>query len=135
MWLPKHLRLLIIVTAAWLLFWIGGLPDYYKQYSDKFMLFFDAAILPPLWFIVYLSAKRAREGRGFVVCVWLSFYITVPLFLYDLIYCGIYLGYSISFLWEYWYLTVYYVLPWLIFPVTGWLVDRYRVAQSVREIL
>ncbi len=124
--LRNHVRLFIIVTVAWLLFWIAGRPDYYKQYSDTFMVFFDAAILPPLWLVVYVSAKKARKGRGLAVSFWLSFYITVPLFLYDLIYCGIHLGYGISFLWEYWYLTVYYVLPWLIFPLTGFWVDRKR---------
>jgi hypothetical protein len=121
---PKHLRLLIIVTLAWLIFWLAGLPDYYRQYSHRFMVLFDAAILSPLWLVVYFTAKKARKGIGLAVSLWLSFYITVPLFIYDLIYCGIYLGYGISFLWEYWYLTVYYILPWLIFPVTGLWVDR-----------
>ena len=122
----KHLRLLVIVTVAWVLFWVAGLPDYYRQYSDRFMVFFDAAILSPLWLIVYFSAKRARKGRALAVALWLSFYISLPLFIYDLIYCGLYLGHGITFLWEYRYLTVYYVLPWLIFPVTGMWVDRRR---------
>jgi hypothetical protein len=121
---PKHLRLLIIVTLAWLIFWLAGLPDYYRQYSHRFMVLFDAAILPPLWLVVYFTAKKARKGIGLAVSLWLSFYITVPLFIYDFIYCGIHLGYGISFLWEYWYLTVYYILPWLIFPVTGLWGDR-----------
>jgi len=121
----KHLRLLIIVTLAWSIFWLAGLPDYYRQYSHRFMLLFDAAILPPLWLVVYLTAKNARKGRGLAISLWLSFYITVPLFIYHLIYCGMHLGYGISFLWEYWYLTVYYILPWLIFPVTGlWVTGR-----------
>ncbi|UCG21874.1 MAG: hypothetical protein JSU80_04675 [Deltaproteobacteria bacterium] len=127
--LRKHLRILFIVTLAWLIFWLVGLPHYYRQYSPRFMAIFDAAILPPLWLVVYLSAKRARKGRGLAVTLWLSFYITVPLFIYDLIYCGIHLGYGISFLWEYWYLTVYYILPWLIFPLTGWWVDRRGLLQ------
>jgi hypothetical protein len=43
----SHLRLLVIVSVAWTLFWVAGLPDYYQQYSTKFMVFFDLAILPP----------------------------------------------------------------------------------------
>jgi hypothetical protein len=54
----------------------------------------------------------------------LLLYVTVPLFVYDLTYCGFYLGYGIRFILEYGYLTVYYVLPWLILPPTGWWVDR-----------
>jgi len=124
--LNKHIRLLIIVTFAWILFLIGGLPDYYQQYSTESMIIFDIAILPSIWFIVYYSAKKAKPGNGLKVTLWLSFYISVPLFFYDLIYCGIYLDYGLSFLWRYWYLTVYYIIPWIFFPLTGLLIDKNR---------
>jgi len=122
--LKKHLRLLSGVTLAWILFWIAGLPDYYQQYSIKFMIIFDILIFPPIWFIVYLSAKHARQNRGLSVGLWFSSYITIPLFIYDLIYCGFYLGHGTSFLWKYWYVTVYYITPWMAFPVTGWWIDK-----------
>jgi hypothetical protein len=122
--LRGHLRLLTIVSLAWLLFWIPGLPEYYQQYSTKFMLVFDLTILPPIWFIVYRSAKSARPGKRLKVSLWWSFYISFPLFIYDYIYCGIYLGHGTSFLWKYWYLTVYYIIPWLFFPPTGWWVEK-----------
>ena len=109
--LKKHVRLLSYVTLAWILFWVGGLPNYYQQYSTKFMVVFDILIFPPIWLIVYFSAKKARQNSGLSVSLWLSFYITVPLFIYDLIYCGLYLGYGASFLWKYWYVTVYYIVP------------------------
>ena len=121
----KHLPFLAVVTAAWVLFWLAGLPDYYQQYSDRAMLIFDMLILPPIWYLVFRSLKRSAPGRGVVVSLWWAFYITVPLLIYDLLYCGLYLGYGISFLWEYWYLSVYYVLPWMIFPPTGcWIESR-----------
>ncbi len=124
--LKKHLRLFIIVTLAWILFWLAGLPEYYQQYSIRFMVIFDVVILPPIWFVIYRSAKHSGPGRGLTVSLWWSFYISVPLFVYDLIYCGHYLGHGLGFLWKYWYITVYYVLPWVIFPFTGWLVDKRR---------
>jgi hypothetical protein len=122
----KHIRLLILVTIAWFLFWIAGLPEYYQQYSTTVMVIFDVAILPPIWFLIYRSAKRSRPGRGVTVCLWWSFYISVPLFIYDLIYCALYLGHGASFLTTYWYLTVYYILPWILFPPTGWLIEKRR---------
>ena len=120
------IRMLIAVSIAWLIFWIAGLPDYYQQYSVKFMVIFDLAILPPIWFMIYRSAKGTKPGRGLKTCLWWSFYISFPLFVYDLTYCGYYLGHSIGFLAKYWYITVYYIVPWLIFPLTGWLVDKQR---------
>jgi hypothetical protein len=129
----RHLYLLLIVSLAWFLFWIAGLPDYYRQYSAISMLAFDIIILPPIWILVYSRIKKTRSGRGLAVSVWLAFYVTVPLFLYDLLYCGYYLGRGINFVWEYWYLTVYYIVPWLIFPVTGWWVDQRRREVAVSE--
>ena len=122
----KHIRLLIIVTAAWILFWIAGLPNYYQQYSTKFMIIFDLAILPPICFLVYRSVKHSKPGRGLTASLWWSFYISFPLFIYDILYIGIYLGYGINFIWKYWYLTVYYILPWLFFPPLGWIVEKKR---------
>jgi hypothetical protein len=121
-----HMRLLFIVSLAWLLFWIAGLPAYYRQYSMITMVIFDLVILPPIWFVVYRSVKHSKPGKGLKVSLWWSFYISIPLFIYDLIYCGIYLGHGADFLWKYWYLTVYYILPWLIFPLAGWLVEKNR---------
>jgi hypothetical protein len=122
--LRKHLRLLGIVTAAWLLFWVAGLPDYYQQYSTQAMVVFDFAVLPPLWFATYWSVRKSRNR--FANSLWLAFYFTVPLFFYDYLFCGVYLRHGLAFLWDYWYLTVYYILPWLILPLTGW-----RLSKSI----
>ena len=114
----------MFVTIAWLLFWVAGFPDYYQQYSTKTMILFDLAILPPIWLVIYKSVAKSRPGSAFLASLWWAFYISLPLFIYDLVYAGIYLGYGLSFLWKFWYLTVYYVLPWLLFPPTGWFLDK-----------
>jgi hypothetical protein len=122
--IQKHLKFLGIVSVAWFLFWIAGLPDYYQQYSAKSMLVFDLAVLPSIWFLVYRYVKRSGPGQGLESSVWWAFYISVPLFIYDLVYCGWYLGHSVFFLTKYWYLTVYYILPWILFPPMGLLIDK-----------
>ena len=124
MTLQKHVQLLSVVSSAWLLFWLAGLPDYYQQYSATSMLIFDLLVLPPIWFLIYRKVRSARPGRGLEVSLWWAFYVTVPLFLYDLIYCGYYLGHQTYFLTKYWYLTIYYFLPWILFPPMGWIMDR-----------
>ena len=113
-----------IVTAAWLLFLVAGLPDYYQQYSTAAMILFDLLVLPPIWFLIYRISLKARPGSRLKICLWWAFYISVPLFLYDLVYCGLYLDHGLAFLTKYWYLTVYYILPWIIFPPMGWIMDR-----------
>ncbi len=119
-----HLKLLAVVTAAWAIFWIIGLPDYYRQYSGRFMIIFDLAILFPLWYVVFRVLKKVRGRSRLAVANWLAFYITVPLLLYDFVYCGVYLGYGAGFFAEFWYLSVYYIVPWIILPPTGLWLDR-----------
>lgn len=128
--LRSHVRIFIVMTLAWFLFWVIGLPDYYRQYSTRFMIMFDAAVLPPLVMVVYSMVKKARRGRAMSLSLWLAFYMTVPLFLYDLLYCGWYLGHGFGFVWEYWYLTVYYIVPWVVFPVIARWVERQRQVVS-----
>ncbi|MEZ5728490.1 MAG: hypothetical protein R3E48_11080 [Burkholderiaceae bacterium] len=40
-------------------------------------------------------------------------YYTLPFAILDTLYCGLYLGHGYSYLWKFWYLTVFYVSPWL----------------------
>ncbi|MBM3125319.1 MAG: hypothetical protein FJZ87_09635 [Chloroflexi bacterium] len=129
MTLRKHLRLLVIVTAVWLLFFVAGAPDYYQQYSTQSMIIFDLAVLPLLWWVCYLSIKKSRNPMA--SSFWLAFYFVVPLFFYDLIYIGVYLGYGFDFIWKFWYLSVYYLLPWMILPPTGWWIERQRKQDTI----
>jgi len=122
--ISRHLKLLFIVTAAWILFFVAGLPDYYQQYSTIAMIVFDIVVFPGLWSIGYRSIRKSRNRIA--SSLWLSFYFVVPLFIYDYFYCGIYLGYGIMFILKFWYLTVYYILPWLMYPLTGWWLDCQR---------
>jgi len=120
----RHLKILGIVTLAWAVFWIIGLPEYYQQYSDEFMIIFDLAILFPLWYLVFHVLKKVRRHPKLMVANWLAFYITVPLLIYDALYYGVFLGYGAGFFAEFWYLSVYYVVPWVILPPTGLWLDR-----------
>ncbi len=109
-----HTKLAAIAMFLWLAFWMGGLPDYYQQYSFWAMLTFCLALVPAIvlvgWKAIGRVAVEQRRRFGF----WLSFYFTVPFFLLDFAYCGVYLGHGWHFLVAYWYLTVFYVLLWLL---------------------
>lgn len=131
--LKRHMKLLVIMSAAWFVFWVLGLPDYYKQYSTLQMIVFDAAVLPLLSFVVYYVLSRTRRKSMMPLALWLAFYMTVPLFLYDLLYCGYYLDYGFGFLSEYWYLTVYYFIPWLVFPLIGRAIKRWQMKRAPAE--
>lgn len=111
-----HLRLFLVFTVAWALFWVAGLPSYYQQYSRTFMIWFDALVLIPLSAVLLFTLSRTPRKRRLTLSLWMAFYFTVPLAFYDWLYCGVFLGHGIGFLWRYWYLSVYYVIPWPLLP-------------------
>jgi hypothetical protein len=119
----KHLLLLSQAVAVWIAFWVAGLPRYFQQYSPQLMgvgctLLSVAISLAALWVLLRVRPERRRMWAG-----WLSFYYTVPFALLDTLYCGMYLGHGPSYLVSYWYLTVFYVTPWLTFVPTARLLD------------
>jgi len=106
----------MLAAAAWAGFFAAGWPSYFQQYSLRFMIGFDSLVLLPIAAFAVVVLGRIPPSRRLKIALWLSFHFTVPLAVYDWLYCGVYLGHGISFLATYWYLTVYYLVPWLLLP-------------------
>ena len=124
-----HIRIFLLATVVWAAFWVAGLPSYYQQYSTVQMLWFDFLVLIPIAAIAYLVLRRLQSERRLTVALWLAFYFTVPLAIYDWLYCGLYLGHGVEFITRYWYLSVYYLIPWILFPLVALLLNRLRPEQ------
>jgi len=115
----KHLTLLASGIVVWAAFWVAGLPSYYQQYSST-ALGVGCTVLSVAISLLALSVlSRGRPGTRVTRSVWISFYFTVPFAVLDTLYCGLYLGRGTAYLHEYWYLTVFYVTPWLTFVPTA----------------
>ena len=122
----KHLSFLIQAVVAWALFWLIGLPNYYQQYSTLLMGVACTVLsviisLGAVWVLVRCRAE-IRTSRAF----WISVYFTLPFAVLDTLYCAVYLGHGASYLVSYWYLTVFYITPWLTFLPTAWLLNAKR---------
>ena len=128
-----HIRLLVLASLAWLVFWIVGLPDYYQQYSDRFMAWFVILLLPALELVIFLVLRRISSTRRIAFSLWLSFYFTAPLVVYDWLYCGLYRGHGLGFFTDFWYLTLYYIIPWLLLPATAMLLNKSSAGVQVKE--
>jgi len=116
-----HLRIFIIATIVWLFFLLLGMPDYYLQYSTEIMILFVLLLLVPIVIIIHKIFKPLKPQKKVHISLWYAFYFTMPLAIYDLIYCGLYLGYGIHFIFVYWFLSIYYVIPWILFPMIAYL--------------
>ncbi|MBW1741815.1 MAG: hypothetical protein JRJ47_00095 [Deltaproteobacteria bacterium] len=122
--IQHHIRIFLIATVVWAGFWVAGLPDYYQQYSLCFTAIFLILVLVPIWAVIYYVLKRVKPRRRLALALWLSFYFTVPLAVYDFLYCGLYLGEGMKFLVTYWYLTIYYIIPWVLLPLVAMRLNR-----------
>jgi hypothetical protein len=118
-----HVGLLVQALVVWSVFWVAGLPSYYQQYSPL-ALGVGCTLLSVLISLaaIYVLGRGRAEAR-MSRATWIAFYYTVPFALLDTLYCGVYLGRGASYLHEYWYLTVFYLTPWLTFPPTALLLQ------------
>ena len=117
----SHFKLFVSGVATWFGFWVLGLPDYYQQYSFTFLAVGTAALVPPSAWLGWRIISRTRPEHRLSRALWLSVYFTVPFLALDALYCGVYLGHGAGFFAKYWYLTVFYVMPWVLFIPTAFL--------------
>jgi hypothetical protein len=113
------------------MFWLIGMPDYYQQYSTVTM----AIVCVLLTLITSLAAiivlRLGRPETRMRLAFWCSFYFTLPFALLDALYCGAYLKHGHEFVFKYWYLSVFYITPWLTFmPTAALLRNRSTVSRQ-----
>jgi hypothetical protein len=111
----RHLIFLAQTCGLWLVFWVFGLPHYYRQYSDAALG--AVSILLATLFALFgvWTLARTKVPRRRMVAFWLSVYSTVPFALLDTLYCGVYLRLGVGYLISHWYLSVFYIIPWFTF--------------------
>jgi hypothetical protein len=128
--LRKHGIIFLQASVAWVVFWLIGWPAYYQQYSTVTLgVLCTLLSVAFCLFAVMILLPRRRERR-MPLAFWLSFYYSVPLALYDWLYCGLYLGHGAGYLTSYWYLSVFYVSLWLTFIPVAFLLNR---APAVKD--
>ena len=115
----KHLALLLQAIGVWLVFWLIGLPAYYQQYATVTMAVASVLLSVAISLAAIVVLRRVRHDARTSRAFWLSAYYTVPFAALDALYCGWYLGHGADFIVRYWYLSVFYVTPWLTFMPTA----------------
>jgi len=112
----EHLYLFYLATTCWTFFFLGGLwSDYYRTWPAwRTFLLIDALPAAALGVLSVSLIRWMTPGRPYRGALWIAFYFTVPLLVYDLIYLGLYKQLGFSFIVPYWYLSIFYVIPWLV---------------------
>ena len=130
-----HIRLAIFAVSTWAGFLILGLPDYYQQYSGTLMVVFSTLLLVPISAALYYILRRIRPARRQAAAVRIALHFTFPLAIYDYLYCGVYLKHGIGFVFDFWYLSVFYFIPWVLAPSIAMLLNNspsFRATPNTR---
>lgn len=113
----QHWHLFCLATTWWTLFFIAGLNTDYFQTAPLWFVLVVGELLPAIA-LAYFGWRRCTRNPqlAWATALWIGFYMTVPLFVYDYLYLANYQGRGLSFLRTHWYLTSFYVIPWIILP-------------------
>lgn len=115
---------------TWVLFFIGGLPRYYQQY-DPVAIAVGSSLLAALVGVAAVAVLgRVPSPYRYRQACWISAYFTVPFVVLDAAYLIGWLGAGPSAFVDHWYLTVFYVVPWIAFPGAAWALERAQVRKG-----
>ena len=130
----KHGQMVVYSFVTWLLFYLVGLPDYYQSWyfvaKVAICIAVTIAYVPATY---YTLRSYWSDGRHFANSLWLAFYLTLPLFIYDYLLLALYKELGIAFVFPYWYLTFFYFSFWIQFPVIGWWMERVGSQNSMAK--
>ncbi len=123
--LRQHLRLLIYVTIFWILFVLIGLPDYYQHWPLKRLLYLCILTYFFVGAITYRWIKKFN-GNRFLYSLVVASYIVIPLFVYDYIYIDLVRNEPFDLLNRFWFLSIFYVIPWYQAPLLYFYISAKR---------
>ncbi|MAL96821.1 hypothetical protein [Hydrocarboniclastica marina] len=122
----KHFYVICVVTTLWTWFFLLGLrSDYYQDWTWLAQLVFVDVL--PLFAMILLSKGLILLFKSYGLArssLIVAFYFSVPFFLYDYAYLVAYKDHGAEYLFNYWYLTGFSLLPWIVFPIRARLMSR-----------
>ncbi|MBU3914009.1 hypothetical protein KKA14_00570 [bacterium] len=129
----KHLTMIMVVIIAWLLnFWEGMYSNHYLDWSLNMKivrLTNISLILPPITYFV-LRFQSDKDGY-FKDSVLLTLYFSSIFILFDFLFLAISKGHGINFIFEFWFVTLFYVIFWLEIPFIGWIMQNFKMLKKV----
>ena len=122
----KHLYLIYLSTTFWAWFFLGGLWTNYYQDLTPINAILVGFVLPGIMLIflgkgLLKSVTKNNYLKAAVIC---ASYIALTLVVYDFIYFKLYLGKNFNYLLDYWYLTFYTPIPYMILLPIGYKLDK-----------
>lgn len=133
----KHIHLSLISIAVYALFIVRGLSsNHYQDLSVDFYFVEGIDIfiflIPTCFLILKLISKKQDYFKD---SMWLAFYTTIPFFFFDLIFLGIIKGFGIEFFSKWWFLSIFYFILWIEFPIIGYLMEKNSLKEEKKHFV
>jgi hypothetical protein len=123
----KHIILWSFTFLAWLGFYLLGIPsNYFTEWNQAEIILLSLFTIFGFLPIVGAIMLILMSGNYVKTSLWFAFYASVPLFFYDLILIGVIGSEGLHFLVSHWWLTLAYLYVWLILPLVGLALQKFK---------
>jgi len=122
----KYVYLFLTACLIYLLFIIRGLPNnHYLDWPQYYHIIDCLELMVVSIPLTYLVLKWFSSPEYYYKdSIWFAFFTSVPFFIFDLIYLGIFENFGINFIYEFWFLTIFYFIVWVEMPIIGYLMQK-----------
>ncbi len=123
----KHFVMLLFAIIAWLLnWWQGSYSNHYLEWALNTKIIRLTNILLILMPIVYFVLRfYSSKDQYFKDAGFLALYLSFIFIWFDFYYLGVSKGYGLSYIKNYWFLTLFYPIFWIEIPIIGWVMQRF----------
>lgn len=102
----KRVITVVVATLGWFAFWVFGLPgNYFADYPVSTQIGLSVFAFFIIIAVAYLLLVCVWKDDPITASLWLAFYASVPLIIYDYMYLGVYRNMGHAYLVIHWYLT------------------------------
>ncbi len=124
-----QILLFSLSTTLWIFFLLGSLSTEYFQTWPALQTLIIVDIIPAI-LLIPLSYYLLQSviGHHYIrASLFAAFYASIPLVIYDVIYIAFHLKKGLFFFFDYWYLTIFYFIPWIIIPIIAYKIKRKKI--------
>ncbi len=123
----KHFIMIAISTICWLLnYWEGLYSNHFQTWAIDLQLTRISNVILLLATITFLFLRYFSDIKNYLKdACFLALYLSFVFILCDYLYLVFVKKSGITYLTDYWFVTVFYPVFWVVVPITGMILQRF----------
>jgi hypothetical protein len=129
--LRNHAIYCLICVSIWIMFGLVGLlNNHYQAWSLDWQIIHCIDLVLLTWPLTYVVLRKITNQKYIMHSLWFAFYGSVPFIILDYLYLHFIKGFNLSYLFSYWYLTIFYIIPWIEMPLIGYYLEKRKISSE-----